>query len=440
MSQAETQNIDPSTIQTAAGLSSTLGIETNYNFTKNEAEVLRSLAGQVAELAERPEEDRKKKAWTAHNDLQSDEPLLFCDPENGWNEIIQQKDLKCSDPLARVWEMHLRKEIFWALHMKDDKVIEPYFNVPYNYTDSGWGLKEKKVGGTDGGSYTWEPPIQDWERDFPLLRFPEIKINREETSVSFNLASSIFGDLLTVRLRGIWWWTMGMTWDFINLRGLENFMFDLYDHPDWVHRAMAFMRDGTLAKIDFLENNGLLALNTEGSYVGSGGFGWTNELPALNYQADHVRTVDMWGFAESQETVGIATEMFAEFVLPYQLPILDRFGLNCYGCCEPIDVRWEEVKKIPRLRRVSASPWANRARIKEQLGNDYIISIKPSPTPLAQYQMDEDLVRTQLKADLKDTKGGVVEFIMKDNHTLGGNPKHASRWVEIAREEIARLG
>jgi hypothetical protein len=34
--------------------------------------------------------------------------------------------------------------------------------------------------------------------------------------------------------------------------------------------------------------------------------------------------------------------------------------------------------------------------------------------------------------------GTVPELIMKDNHTLGKNPMNAVRWVELAREEIAR--
>jgi len=28
---------------------------------------------------------------------------------------------------------------------------------------------------------------------------------------------------------------------------------------------------------------------------------------------------------------------------------------------------------------------------------------------------------------------------MKDNHTLGGNPKNITRWVEIMREEIDKV-
>ena len=75
----------------------------------------------------------------------------------------------------------------------------------------------------------------------------------------------------------------------------------------------------------------------------------------------------------------------------------------------------------------------------EMLGDRYIISLKPSPSPLAVSRMDEDLVRETLRIDLDATRGCRVELIMKDNHTLGGNPHNAARWCEIAREDIGRL-
>ena len=81
------------------------------------------------------------------------------------------------------------------------------------------------------------------------------------------------------------------------------------------------------------------------------------------------RLKDMWGFCESQETVSVDPELFAEFVLPYQMPILERFGLNCYGCCEGLDSRWDYIRHIPNLRRVSVSPWADEAKMAEQLGS-----------------------------------------------------------------------
>ncbi|MFH1614308.1 MAG: hypothetical protein ABIG61_04390 [Planctomycetota bacterium] len=83
-----------------------------------------------------------------------------------------------------------------------------------------------------------------------------------------------------------------------------------------------------MAKLDFLEKNGLLSLNNDGNYVGSGGFGWTDELPAKGFDEKRVRCSDMWGFAESQETVGVPTDMFEEFVFQYQLPLLERFGFT----------------------------------------------------------------------------------------------------------------
>jgi hypothetical protein len=122
---------------------------------------------------------------------------------------------------------------------------------------------------------------------------------------------------------------------------------------------MSILRDGSLAVLDSLASRNLLSLNNGGEYVGSGGFGWSDQLPQPDFNGQ-VRTVDMWGFAESQETVAISPDMFEEFVFPYQLPLLERFGLNCYGCCEPLDKRWHIVKQLPRLPRISVSPWADR--------------------------------------------------------------------------------
>lgn len=51
--------------------------------------------------------------------------------------------------------------------------------------------------------------------------------------------------------------------------------------------------------------------------------------------------------------------------------------------------------------------------------------------------MDEEYVRKEIRKALRCTRDCVPEIIMKDNHTLGKNPKNASRWVEIVREEVA---
>jgi len=402
-------------------------------------EVLRCLAAEMAELAARPVEQEKRELWYRHNALEATRPVVFCDPENGWNEIITEDQMQCEGELARGWEMALRKEIFWAASMGDDRVVEAVFNVPHVYEESDWGMHETIFKVAAHGSYVWDPPIKDYQ-DVDQLRFPEITVDYETSDELLGLARETFDGILQARQKTIWWWTLGMTWTLVNLRGLNQMMLDMCDHPDGLHRLMGILRDGHLAKLDFLQENGLLSLNNDNTYVGSGGFGFTRELPQGDFDGSRVRTVDIWGFCESQETVHVSPEMFEEFIFPYQVPILERFGLNCYGCCEPLHRRWHVIKRFPRLRRVSVSPWADFEQMAGFLGTDYIYSLKPSPADLALPEIDEDRIRRGLRRLLDITKGCRVEVIMKDNHTIGKNPQNVIRWCRIAQEEAAACG
>ncbi len=254
--------------QTVASLSTTKGEIVDLNVGKKDRKILRDLAGRVAELVDRPIEAEKRELWYQHNALEPTRPLIFCDPENGWNEIITEDQILCEHELAQGWEMTLRKEIFWGESMGDDRVVTPYFDIPYTYTDSGWGMEKKIKKVMEGGSYVWDAPLKDY-KDLDKLKFPEITVDYETTTQVADLAKEILGDSLPVQIKGVWWWTLGMTWTLIDLRGLQQFMLDMYDHPDELHQLMAFLRDGHLAKLDFLEENNLLSLNTDSTYVGN---------------------------------------------------------------------------------------------------------------------------------------------------------------------------
>ena len=332
--------------------------------------VLRSLASRLAELAARPEEERKRELWYQHNALAITRPLVLVDPENGWNEIVTRASLACRGELARRWEMVLRKELFWGDSIKDDKPLEALFEVGYTCTDSEWGMPEAYHGGAAGQSYSWEGSIHT-EKDVEGIRVPEIVVDYRTTLDTLALAAEVFRGILAVGLRGVWWWSLGMTYDLARLVGLEKMLYLMYDAPAMVHRIMSMLRDGYMAKLDFLTANRLLSLNNNHAYVGSGGIGYSRELPARSADVAGagdgtagagVTPRDMWCLTESQETIGVSPEQFEEFVFPYQQPLQERFGLNCYGCCEPLQSRWHIVKRIPRLRRVSVSPWADRRR------------------------------------------------------------------------------
>jgi hypothetical protein len=409
-----------------------------FDIGPDDRAVLRRLAEQVAAAAASPAMQQTRELWRRHNQLQRTRPLVFCDPEQGWGEIIPPSQLECRAPVARNWEAALRRECFWAGSMGDDKPVNLYFDVPMILRNEDWGLETGFHRVAQRGSYAWDAPLKDYRTGLKRLHAPQMDVDVETSRALLQLARDVFGDLLCVRLVGKWWWSLGLTMRAAHLRGLEQLHYDFVDHPDEVKELMAVLSRGTLDKLDYLEANGLLTLNNEGTYVGSGGFGFTDELPQPDF-AGRVRCRDLWGFADSQETAHISPDMYAEFVFPFEKPILDRFGLNCYGCCEPLDKRWRHVAGHGNLRRVSCSPWADLRKMAEALEDNYILSMKPNPAALAQPQINAGATRHSLRTALETTRGCVVEIIMKDNHTLGGNPNNVVQWCRIAKEEACRV-
>jgi hypothetical protein len=424
--------------QTAAGKITTGFTPRDLRISDHDEGVLKRLAEEVASIAAGDRMALVRDLWNRHNMLEPVRPVIFCDPENGWNEIITEVQMECRGSLARRWEMDLRKEIFWGREMGDDKPVEPFFDVPYTVSPDDWGVQAEFHKTDSQGSYVWDAPIQDYDRDLPRLHAPEFEIDWETTNGCLDLAKELFDGVLQVRLKGTWWWSLGLTWPAATLRGLENLFFDFIDHPDEVKALLDLLSRGFLKKLDFLEGEELLSLNCDGTYVGSGGYGFTEELPQPDYNG-RVRTVDMWGFTESQETVNVSPNMYEEFIFPHEKPIMDRFGLTCYGCCEPIHPRWHVVKRHHNLRRVSCSPWADTAKMAAFLGDRYVYSMKPSPASIAEPDPDWDSIRQDLRRQLEITRGCRVEIIMKDNHTIGKNPENVVQWCAMARAESERI-
>jgi hypothetical protein len=404
--------------------------------TAREREILVGLAQDIARLSRRPREKELRNLWRRHNDLKPTRPLVVCDPENGWNEIIPETQLECTSRLTKHWEMALRKDVYWGEHVQDDRPIEPVFRIGYTCADSGFGVEERYVHTEKGGSYTWVPAISH-RRDLEKLHFQCLEVDRETTERAVVLARDIFGDLLDVRTAGAWWWSLGMTTDLVVLRGMEQVMIDMIDEPHFVHDLMEFLTENTLSKLHFLEVNGLLTPNTD-SYLPPGGFGYTDELPEEDFSR-RVHTEDMWGFGESQESVGVSPKMFAEFIFPYQLRVLRKFGLVSYGCCEPLERRWEIIRQIPRLRKVSVSCFADLELMASQLKDEFCFCMKPHPADLAVPVLDRDMVRRKLRRAFETTRSCRVEVLMQDTHTIGGNPENVVNWVRIAMEESRRL-
>ena len=401
-----------------------------------EREILRPLAARVREIAELPEQAERRRRLIAHNALRPERPVVLAYPEGAWTDLLPASALQCENEKLRAWEADLRRRIYWWDHLRDDDALEPFFNIGWHITRGDYGFKIAYEHGANRGSYTWVSPLQDIDAGFHRLKSADHAVDREGTYADVALASEIFGDLLPVRIRGRYWWSSGLTWEVIKLIGLETLMLAPYDQPEGLHRLMGFLRDEHMKTIEWTEAEGLLTDMNENDGVGSGGEGYSDQLPpAGRPPGAPVRARDIWGFAESQETVGVSPDMFAEFILPYQLPLLDKFGLNCYGCCEPIHDRIDHILTVPRLRRISVSPWCDQKIMAEKLGRNYIFSRKPNPTQIC-LLFNEENIRKDLRETLALAGEGSLEIIMKDTATVQNEPWRITRWIEIALEEV----
>lgn len=209
----------------------------------------------------------------------------------------------------------------------------------------------------------------------------------------------------------------------------------MIDRPDFVHLGISRMVDAMLARLDQLEAQDALALNNNNVRVGAGGLGCSDELPQPDFDGAHVRPIDLWGTATAQIFSEVSPAMHEEFALRYELKWLSRFGLNCYGCCEPVHLRFDYILKIPHIRRVSISPWADQEKSAERLGPDHVFSRKPNPS-LVSVDFEEDAIREDIRDTLRIAGELPLEIILKDTHTFEGDATRPGRWVRIALEEV----
>ncbi len=402
-----------------------------------ERDRLRALAQEVAAIAAHPRQAIKRDLWLRHNRLEKVRPLLLVFPEDSWGEIIGEDQLELQDPFWRQWEWYLKHLIYRDRCLADDFVIEPRLYVNRIVRSSDWGVTPRYIHSNQAkGSYVWEAPLQE-EDDIEKLRWPTVEVDEAATQRAYDAVSSVFADILPVYIHCALPHA-NLIGEATALRGIEQVMIDMFDRPRWLHQLMDFLATGLMRTVRYLEEGGYLTLNNYGHYNDSGGIGYSDELPAPGFDGRHVRLADLWGFGVAQELAWVSPAQHEEFVLNYQLRLLEQCGLNAYGCCEAYTDKFDMLKRrIPRLRRVSISPWCDIEKAAEALEDKYIFSWKPNPA-FVSASFDPDQIRAYIRRTLEVARGCVLEISHKDTFTLCNEPQRLEIWARIAREEIER--
>jgi hypothetical protein len=394
--------------------------------------ILRDLAKQYKELTARPEQDERRTLWRRHNSLKGDRPLIYI-RAYAWKEL-PVSNCKCQDSLLRKYENILRYNLFWST-FNDDSIFEPWITVNAAYLSEGWGVQgERHFADEAAGSWKTDYPIKNLE-NIDLLREPVHQIDEQRTHEEYERIQDALGNILTVNLdRGPAYrmWTGDLSTDLGYLRGIEHFMLDMMDNPDWLHRLVSRLANGVLKTHQEAEAAGDWGLSCHQNQA----MPYAEELPDPKANVHGVNRSDLWGFMAAQEFTAVSPNMHDEFMLQYQLPILKEFGLVAYGCCEDLTLKIDMLRRIPNLRRIAVSPFADVPRCAEQIGRDYVFSYRPSPADMVSFGLDEEQIRAILTRDLLACRDCRVDITLKDVETIQGDPSRIHTFVRVAREVI----
>lgn len=397
--------------------------------------ILRELAKQVAEIASLPVQQETINLWKALNGLKPIRPMVMID-QIPWHEmdVNDELTLKTEDGFCRGFEGHLRRTLYLWKYMRADMVVMPYVNVykAIGNTGFGVGVVEQTAVTDPRNSVVGHRYIDQFktEEDIMKIQMPKITYNEEATKRAEERAREIFDGILDVKVQGTF---PGFApWDIIvQWRSPDKMILDMVDRPEFMHKIISRLTDAYLYMLDQLEEMGLLGYGQETVHC-TGAF--TDELPAPEFDPNKPRAKDNWTFGMAQIFSTVSPAMHKEFEIDYAKKWYERFGLGYYGCCEPLDEKIDIIRELPRVRKISMSPWVDIERGAENISSDFVFSRKPTPAFLAWDVWKPE----EVEKDLRDTKeickryNCPLEFILKDISTVNYQPQRLWEWADIA--------
>ena len=408
--------------------------------SRQDRNVLRELASQVAEIAALPVQQETISLWKALNGLKPVRPMVMID-QVCWHEmeVDGELTLQTEDDFCREIETTLRRTLYRWKHMRVDMVVEPVVEVPKVIRGEGFGIDVvERAAILDprndvyGHAYIDQFETED---DLKKIRDPEVYLDEKATAEAQEKAHGILDGILTVRMQGRF--PVFSPWDIITCwRSPEHVLLNLIDRPEFMHAIMSRLTEVHLLLLDQLEDQGLLGVGQHTIHCTGA---YTNELPAPGFEPDHPRPRDLWTYGMAQVFSSVSPAMHQEFWLDYAVRWFSRFALGYYGCCEPLHEKIDIIRGVPNVRKISMSPWVDVEKGAERIGRDFVFSRKPSPALLAGDAWEPDRVEKDLRNTLEQCTrhGSPVEFILKDISTVGYHPQRLWEWADIAMRVVA---
>ena len=403
-------------------------------------EILRRLAGEIASIAALDVQQKNADMYRALNSLKPIRPIVLID-ELPWNQLEASGELKlsCEDEYLRSVEREMRRIIYKWNHCRCDMIVEPFWRVnivaeiPEFF---GVSVHEQTLSSADDSnhivSHHYDDQIVTID-DLEKFKEPTINVDWQLTQRRKELLDGIFGDILPTRISGNQGGGSFHPWDDLaRLRGVENILYDLYDEPEFMHAFMRKYTDLSLKLLRMQEEMNLL--DGSGTLIHCTA-GLTNELGA---KSEHVTREDIWGRGAAQIFSEVSPAMHEEYDIKYQKEFFAGFRLVYYGCCEPLHDKIDIVEKIPNVRKISITPWADVRKAAERMGSRYVLARKPNPAMVASTSVDEALIRRDIleTLDICRENGTPCEFTLKDISSVSYRPQNLETWARVAMETV----
>jgi hypothetical protein len=428
-----------------------MGATTQPAAAAGDRKTIRGLAAKLRDLAADPVMAERKRLWKAVHDLAQVRPMILFET-GSVDGFVLPSELSCEDPFLRSVERNMRETVRHAEEVGDDIVVEPYFRFGWQMLLPTFGVDVQTRPAVMGGDelslgYTFNFPIRE-PADLAKLQARSFGVDREATARYRGILEDVMGDLLPVRIgnydpfivapgdEGFCGnYFFGLTWQLYRFVGNDRFLYWVYDEPETMHRLMRYLCDDKKRLFRFLEKEGLLDVNTDTQMAGPRAYGYVSGLPGTDHRGA-LALKDLWGWAESQESINISPAMFKEFVLPYLAELSAMFGLVYWGCCEPVHDRLDLLMEaLPNLRSVSVSGWSDLERVAEMMGRRYVYSRKPTPALVSGANPPWDLAKQDMQKTYAATKahGCNVEILFRDLYTVDHRRERIGEWVRMAR-------
>lgn len=405
----------------------------------HEIEVLRDLAKKYADIAALPEQSQRRSLWLKLNTLHMERPMLLID-QIPWNEMDVDGSLvnQVQDPYWRNVETALRQTLYKWTHMRADMVVDPYICLPRPIHSTGWGIEirtERHIyleQNATASSFEFENQIEEPE-DLEKIHTPIITLDAECEAEIIRQAHELFDGIIEFRMTGQCV-HLGI-WDTISQwMGVTNCYIELMDRPEMIHAMMEKLTQGLISMIHQMNALELFDIHSNICHCSQ------TYLPDMPKEGDHALSGNAWAFGLAQLFTSVSPEITNEFEVAYMKRIFPYFGAIYYGCCDRLDDRMDVIRKLPKIRKLSCSPWSVRERFAEEMPEYCVMSNKPNPAFLASGQLNEDEIRKDIRRTIDAAKAHnrSLELILKDISTVSHNPACLWRWHDIAMEELKR--